>query len=369
MNILHVTAPAPVGGLERVVEGLASGHRRRGHRVALAAVLTPDGPEPAFLAAARAAGVEVHVLRIPGRGYLRERREIAALCSSFRPDVVHTHGYRSDVLDAAVARGHGAPAVTTVHGFTGGDWKNRVFERLQVRAFRRFDAVVAVSRPMVDQLVAAGVPRRVVHLVPNAWTSGATPLERAAARRALGLRPDGPVVGWAGRFSAEKAPELLVRAMPALGEPGPTVAMLGDGPRLTGARAVAARLGVGGRLVTPGLVPGAGSLLRAFDVFVLSSRTEGTPIVLFEAMAAGVPVVATRVGGVPDVVGSAEATLVPPGDPAALAAAIRAALDDPEAGRQRAAAARRRLETAFAAEPWLESYERVYGAVRRAPGP
>lgn len=142
--------------------------------------------------------------------------------------------------------------------------------------------------------------------------------------------------------------------------------MVGDGPDLARARALAVRLDVAARITWPGLVPGAGRLLPAFDVFVLSSRTEGTPIVLLEAIAAGVPVVATRVGGVPDVVGPAEALLVPSDDPGALAAAVRAVRADPDSAAVRVAAARRRLGAEFAEPSWLDRYETVYRALLRS---
>ena len=101
----------------------------------------------------------------------------------------------------------------------------------------------------------------------------------------------------------------------------------------------------------------------AFDVFVLSSHTEGTPIVLFEAMAAGVPIVASRVGGVPDVVSSAEAVLVPPGDPVALAEAIRSIYRDDAAARARAQRARGRLLADFTVPPWITRYDAIYRLV------
>ena len=104
-------------------------------------------------------------------------------------------------------------------------------------------------------------------------------------------------------------------------------------------------------------------MFAAFDVFVLSSRTEGTPIALFEAMAAGVPIVATRVGGVPDVVSPLEAALVPAEDPVALAAEIRAIYRDPATGQRRARAARARLERDFSVAPWLDRYEAIYRLV------
>jgi glycosyltransferase involved in cell wall biosynthesis len=365
LAILHVVAPAHVGGLERVVLALAAGHVRLGHRVSLAAVVTPGAPESLLVSGAREAGVAVHLIPVPGRAYLRERAAVRALCRSGRSDVVHTHGYRPDVVDGGVARRVGLPVVSTVHGFTGGDWKNRAYERLQVRAYRRFAAVVAVSRVQVGQLVASGLRPERVHLIPNAWMGGGAARDRAAARRALGLPAEGVVVGWVGRLSPEKGPDVLVRALATPGAPQVRVAVVGGGKMGAAVRAEAVQLGVADRIVWTGPVPGAAALLPAFDLLVLSSRTEGTPIVLFEAMAAGIPVVATRVGGVPDVVGEDGALLVPPGDPAALAAALDACLADPEAAAARVAAARQRLSAAYALDPWLRRYEDLYQGVRR----
>src|SRR5690606_17786654 len=112
--------------------------------------------------------------------------------------------------------------------------------------------------------------------------------------------------------------------------------------------------------------PDAGQLFPAFDAFVLSSRTEGTPIALFEAMAARVPIVATRVGGVPDVVTAAEAILVPSEDPRELAKAIRAVVADTGSARSRAAAAEDRLRTAYDVEPWVDRYVSIYENVQRS---
>ena len=151
-----------------MVRALAVGQRRAGIDVHVLAILEHlDHPFPAELLRE---GVGVTPLALPGRAYWRERRAVADLCSRLGADVLHTHGARVDVIDAGVARRLGISGVTTVHGFTGGGWKNRLYERLQRRAFRRIDAVVAVSRPLVDLLVDGGVARDRVHLVPNAWS-------------------------------------------------------------------------------------------------------------------------------------------------------------------------------------------------------
>jgi len=366
VRVLHILAPGAVGGLERVVQILAQGQARAGAEVHVAAVLDRANAGHPLLDALAAGGVTTHAIVLSGRGYWRERAAILELGGRVRPSVVHTHGYRADVVDAAAARRLGIPTVTTVHGFTGGDWKNRLYERLQRRAYRRFDAVVAVSRPLAEQLMGDDVPPQRVHYVPNAWPETVPPLDRAAARRALGLGQDGFLIGWVGRLSGEKGPDVLLDALVHLTDLPISASVIGGGreQRLLAVRAQ--RLGVERLVRWHGTVPDAGRWFAAFDVFVLSSRTEGTPMVLFEAMAAGVPIVATRVGGVPDVLSPAEAALIAPDDPAALAAEIRAVHREPAAAGERARRARERLRRDFTLPPWLGRYETIYRLVSRA---
>ena len=364
-KILHILAPGEVGGLESVVRALASGQQARGHAVAVAAIVDREAPEHPWIIAARAEGIPVHVCPVAPRAYHRERAEVARLCGSLGPEVVHTHGYRPDVLAGGVARRLGHATVTTVHGFTGGGVRNRLYEWLQVRAFRRFDAVVAVSRPLRDQLAAAGVPGEALHVIPNAYQGSLPLLGRAAARSALGLPREGYRLGWVGRLSQEKGVDVLIDALALARDLPLELSILGTGRESEALAARARAAGVGDRIRWHGTVPDAGRLFSAFDCFVLSSRTEGTPIVLFEAIAAGVPVIATAVGGVPDVVSGDEALLVGPSDAAALAGAIRAAHADPEAGAARARAARRRLDADFGVAEWLARYDAAYDAVTR----
>jgi glycosyltransferase involved in cell wall biosynthesis len=363
VSVLHVLAPSAFGGLEAVVQMLALGARGTAVVPRVAAVVSRGGAEHPFLAPLRGAGVEVFPVAVGPRAYLSERRAVAALCRRLEPDVVHSHGYRADVLDAPVAQRLQVPVVTTVHGFTGGDWKNRLYERLQRRALRRFDAVVAVSRALGELLVREGVGRERVAVLPNAWERSRQPLARDEARRLLGIPQDAVLVGWVGRMTREKGADVFLDAMARLADVPCLASCVGEGSDRAGLEARGAALGLAGRLRWHGLVPDAGRIFPAFDVFVLSSRTEGTPITLFEAMAAEVPVVATAVGGVPDVVSGGEALLTAPDNPVQLAAAIRSVLSDRAAAHVRAARARARLERDFAVGPWMARYEAVYRGV------
>jgi glycosyltransferase involved in cell wall biosynthesis len=363
-RILHVLAPASYGGLERVVECLALGQRARGHDVHVAALVDPKVAEPPLLPALREGGVQVVSLALASRAYAGALQQLLGTCRALGPYVLHSHGYVTDVL-AAVGKGRiAAPVVSSVHGFTGGDWKNRLYEWMQCRAYRRFEGVLAVSEKLAHDLVDRGVPARRLHVVPNAFPGMVAAHTKDGARRALGIPTDAFCIGWVGRVSREKGLDVLIDALPDLAGLPWQLTVVGDGLERDRLEKQAEESGFGPRVSWRGAVPQAYDLIPAFDVLVLSSRTEGTPMVLLEAMSLSVPVVATAVGGIPGVVSPAEALLVAPEDPAALATAIRSIHDHQTEARERALRARVRLETKFAMAGWLDRHDEVYDAVQ-----
>jgi glycosyltransferase involved in cell wall biosynthesis len=212
------------------------------------------------------------------------------------------------------------------------------------------------------------VPAARVYLAVNAFVPVLAPLTRARARAELGLAPEGTYAGWVGRLAREKGADVMLQALAHLA-PEVRLCIIGDGAERAALERLAERLRIRERVRWHGVVPDAARVLGAFDVVVVSSRREGTPIVLLEAMAAGTPVVTTRVGGIPDVVSPAEAMLVDADDPRGLAAAVAATLSDAAAAARRADAARVRLAHDFAVEPWLDRIDTVYdAAVRRVGG-
>ena len=368
LSIVHALAPAPFGGLETVLLHLATGLREAGEEITVAPILNSgDTEEHPFLRSLEQTGVRLEPVVIPGRGYLAERRGIRELLQRVRADVLHTHGYRPDVVDSGVASRAGIPRVTTVHGFTGGGRKNRLYEALQRRIFRRFDAVVAVSAKLEAELIASGIRKENVHLIRNAFPSTGPSVSRAEARRALGLPDDVPIVGWVGRLSPEKAPDVFLRAASAFLTSGRDVhfSVIGSGPELEHCRQFVSGHDLQRRIRLHGQVAGAGRLLPAFDVLALTSWTEGTPMVLLEAMAQSIPIVTTAVGGIPDILTSNEAQLIDSGDVAGIVKAIEALLDDPERARSMADAARSRLERDLAMDQWVERHIELYRSLAR----
>ena len=361
LRIAHVIAPGIVGGANTVVRLLSASQQALGHRVIVLTVVGPSEVGHPFLDELSSAGIAAIPVAVPTRGYAAERRRVRAILEEFTPSVVHTHGYRADVVDAPVARALGVPVVSTVHGFTGGGWKSQCYQWLQRRAFRHCDAVVVVSRPLVEEIAASGVGRDRIHCVPNAFKPAAGALRRDEARKALGLPERGHVVGWVGRLSREKGADVFLDAFAQmLSFVDATAVVIGDGAEREALERQAQRSGIGDRVRFRGALPQAERYFAAFDLFVLSSRTEGTPMVIFEGMAAAVPVVATRVGGVPDLLGDSPDRLVPSEDASALAAAMAKCARDPQAAAEQAIAARRRVETEHGVDQWCARYDRIY---------
>jgi len=357
LRILHLAAPAPFGGLEGVVRALAGGMARRDHQIRVAVLLPPDehGHGLEGLLQEDVALVEIRTHR---RGYLKQIDGVARELGRVPGTVLHCHGYHADVVGLRAARPRKSPTISTVHGYVGGSLRNRCYEWLDRRVLREFNRVIAVSRPLGDQLLASGIPNPKLLVIPNAYAPVGIPLSKAEARRELGLPTGGLVAGWVGRLAGEKGPDVFLEALAAA--PAWQASFIGSGPELSGLEARTRELGLENRVRFHSALPNAGSLLQAFDVVVISSRTEGTPLVLFEAMAAEVPVITSRVGGIPDVVGPDQALIIAPDSPQELVGALQAVEAQPGAASGRAANARRVLETRFAAGPWLDRYEAVY---------
>ncbi len=277
---------------------------------------------------------------------------LVALATSRRIEVVHAHEYKSDLLAFLLARRTGVAALATAHGWTGRSRRERlVYYPLDKRLLARFPHVVAVSSEIKRDLEAHGArPNRVSVFLntidPDMFRRTAS--RRDASRRALGCAADDVVIGAVGRLERQKRFDLLLEAFARLstGAPGTRLVVAGDGSLRGELASRAARLGVEDRVRFLGHRTDIVDLHHAFDLFVQSSDYEGTPNAVLEAMAMETPLVATDVGGTRELAAhGVHGLIVPPGDAAALADAIGRALGDPAAARQRAIAARRRVET------------------------
>lgn len=359
-DVWHLIAPAPFGGAESVVATLATSRQRAGRPTGVI-LLAPPGLHP-FAERLSSAGVPVVRIPVRGRDYRRQALAVTEVIGD-QPCVLHTHGYQGDVVGWWAARTTDAILVATNHGYVGGSLKNRTYEWIDRRVLRRFDAVIAVSTRNAERLLASGQPSSRLVVVPNGW-SGSDSLPAREARRRLGLSDGLPVVGWVGRLSHEKGIDQLLEAVAACRDIAFRVVVVGDGPERAAAETYVAAQGLEDCVRFLGARPAAAAEASAFDVLAISSRSEGLPMVMLEAIGAGAAIVAFAVGGIPEVLDADSAWLVPPGDVQALADALRQAISAPDEAQRRLHAAQRVINEKLGAERWVQEVESVYDLAR-----
>jgi glycosyltransferase involved in cell wall biosynthesis len=307
---------------------------------------------------------------------LRALAALVALLRRLRPHLVHARSAKARFVAPLAARLARVPVtLQTVHGWSFNnavDRRRPVFVKIERLARRLCDATVLVSQQDLAEGVALGV------LPPDAVPSGEavvirsgvdltaiTPLAAPARRQlraALGVSDARPVVSLVQRLSPPKTPLVFVQALPRIlaERPDAVAWIVGDGPLRTAVERAVAEGGMAARVAFLGLRKDVPDLLAASDVVVHSSLREGLPRVVLEALAVGTPLVATAVGGVPDVVDDrVSGLLVPPEDPAALAGAVLATLADPEAAARRARTGRAGI-SAFSARQMLDEQHALY---------
>ena len=298
----------------------------------------------------REAGVDFIGLRRASKLDLSAWRPLLRLLRDERVDVIHAHMFGSNVMGVALGRLARVPVVVA-HEQTW-NYEGRPLRRLLDRQLiaRFSDAFVAVSSADRRRMIEVeGIPPGDIVLIPNAVPSS-EPAEGGAVRAELGIDPGAPVVGLVAMLRPQKAIEVLIDATAILRDrfPDLRVVLVGDGDARPAIEARIAELGISEHVLLPGQREDVAELIASFDVATLCSDFEGTPLALLEYMGAARPIVATRVGGVPDLVDDGtEAVLVPPRDPAALAEAIGGLLADRERAAELGARARERRRAEF----------------------
>lgn len=323
-----------------------------------------------------AAGIPVRNLSLRSLksfDYIREGRALARHLRDRRTHVFHAHDSYGNLIGVPWARIARVPGVIASrrwyrsHFQTGHGTGNRVAFRLAHR--------VLTNAPSVASHLAReeGVPREKIRVVPNFLDEAAfedvSPGEAAQFRAELGIPNDARVIGIVAQLRPEKDHLTLVEAAAAIADrhPDAHVVLVGEGERREAIEVRRDALGLAGRVHLAGLRRGPGNLHRFFDISVLCSRSEALSNSILEAMAAGRPVVATRVGGNPDaVVHDETGLLVPPGDAWALGEALARLLSDPAAARALGDAGRRRARSEYTVDAAMGALERVYAEVRPA---
>jgi glycosyltransferase involved in cell wall biosynthesis len=307
--------------------------------------------------------------------------QLIDIVRDFRPDIVHTHMAKAGTLGRAAAvfynrtagRRQRARIVHTYHGHVLEGYfspaKTRLFVGIERQLARGTDRIIAISPQIRSELLdehRIGVSDQ-YRVVPLGFDldalSGIDDARRAAARTALGLAPDAHVVTTVGRLTAIKQHDLFLRCAQKIGaaDRSSIFLVVGDGDLRPALEDTARSLGIGDRTRFLGWRRDLDTIYGASDVFLLTSRNEGTPVALIESLAAGVPGVATRVGGVSDVVDSDEVgRLAPPGDVDALADHVVGLLADDGLRRRIGAAGRRSVRARYGLDRLVDDVDRLY---------
>jgi glycosyltransferase involved in cell wall biosynthesis len=364
MRVVHLMASPFFGGPERQMLGLAR-HLPQDVRSTYLS-FAENGLALPFIDEVRRQGFEGIVLRGNFPHVAASVREVAREVKRLRADVLCCSGYKPDVIGWGAARLTGVPVVSVSHGWTAATWKVRRYEALDRKLLRWMDAVVCVSRGQAEKVRRAGVPEAILAVIQNAVGGDAFTTPDAATRAEMAGWFDEPpqwIVGAAGRFSPEKGFAVLVEAAASVTRTHPQAGfvLFGDGPLRTDLEQRIAERGLLGRFVLAGFREDLGRFLPNLDLGVLSSFSEGLPVILLESAAAGVPVVATSVGGIPEVIQDGETGfLVPSGDAGSLASRIRDLLDNGAHRQAMGRAARERVRREFSFSTMGQRYYEVF---------
>ena len=334
MLVVHLAASPFVGGPEAQMLGLVAAMPSP-HRSAVLS-FSERGRCQALLNAARVLGAEVVELRSNAPRYRASVHEIAKHLRRLRADVLCCHGYKPDILGLFAAKRAGIPVISVSHGWTAATWKVRLNEAVDRLSLRGMDRVVCVSEAQAKRVRNAGVSSTRAVVIHNAidtqrYVACADPDDREQLL-SLFKSPPRILIGSAGRLSPEKGYSVLVESAARVLRENPNAGFLhfGEGVSRPEVERKIAELGLKERFILGGFRSDLPRILPHFDLFVLPSFTEGLPCAVLEAFAGGVPVVATAVGGTPEVVADGiNGRLVPPRNPVVLAQAILEMIADP----------------------------------------
>lgn len=370
LSIVILIDSLDVGGAQRLIDlqvrAMAKGH----HHIR---VVNLAGAS-ALSATLRDSGVEVVDL---GQARLRDVAaflRLRGLLLQWRPDIIHAHLIHATLAGALLKSLTGAALVVTLHSEEAnrGSLVAQIKNGLERIALRQVADRVIACGPQVARWQGERLGERAIDIIPNRIppASPLAPDQREALRGGLGCGPQDLICLAAGRLTRQKGFDILVRAFGRLapGHPAAKLIVAGDGEDRAALADLVRATGTSSSVRWLGARSDVARLMACADIFVLSSRWEGLPLVLLEAMTAGLPIVATEVGDVATVAGGNAALLVPPGDDAALAEALSKLLDRADLRADLGAAARRRVRPFTDVSGFLDELMRVYGLAHPAGG-
>lgn len=303
MNVFHLISSSGFFGAEGVLTTLAQGFNRGTDKAAVGIIVDDRRPSSAQPLIRRLTELNIpyYLLRSRGRIDFSTVNQLKTHLNAFGADIIHSHNYKSDII---AWLGHtGRPIISTAHGFTDVTQQVTFYERLDRLILRLFfNRVVVVTDKLLPNFPQK--KRRVIRNGLDLSRFRADTRQRETVRRNYGITNDQILVATVGRLSKEKNQDLLIRAALRIAPYQPKLRFLiaGSGPEEAKLKELIRQKGGENNIIMAGQVDDIAPLYQAMDIFVLCSLTEGVPLTILEAMAARVPVITTRVGGIPEII-------------------------------------------------------------------
>ena len=363
INVLQFICPSGYFGAERWIVALANNLDKQVVRTDLLVYnAQSDSSDELIDCFSSTGGCAFHVLE-KGRIDLIAVSRICKLVRERKIDLIHTHGYKSDIIGWIVARLTGVHCVSTPHGFgCVADRKLRIYNRLDVMVLKKFDCVVPLSKKLRGELLAYGLDGKDMEYIPNGVDLKAIDTKHADDDFLAEL--DGKkLIGFSGRLIREKNIEDLIGAFSNICDQFPSahVLIIGNGEHLSVLKALSQSLELEHRIHFLGYKDNALSFVRLLDIFVMTSISEGIPRSMMEAMALNVPVVAYDIPGVDQLITDRKTGLLAPlYDQKQLASLMSLMLTDRELALRLSSAGRRHIEAEFSASSMATLYTSLY---------
>lgn len=364
IRVLHLGSPTGLYGAERWILALIRYLAPEEVESVVGTIKDVPGPEPALCRQARQLGAPTCVFEAHGKLSLGAVKALAHYIRDNAIDILHTHGYKSDLLGLCAARLGGCRAVSTPHGWSvNAGLKLQAYEALDRIVLGLFDAVAPLSDELYAGLAGGWWRPRMLRLIRNGVDLSEVDEPGEVAEVMPGRQGTGGSrrIGYVGQLIPRKGVETLVRAFARLQIPGKELHVVGDGPERPTLERLANSLGEGERVRFLGYRQDRMALLKSFEAFVLPSSLEGIPRCVLESMAAGVPVVASDIPGCRSVMQhDVTGLLFPPGDVASLTGCLERLLADEELQKSLAARARALVRSEFSAQTMAAHYVQLY---------
>ena len=365
IKILHLNAPAGIGGAETYLLTLAKNINRQKFDLVLGVFLDKQNSGNMFWREAEKLGLPLAPIRFKKPYDLSQIQDLYRIVKKQHPDIIHTHNYKPNILGFLVAKPFGIATVATVHGLYSGENKFRTVDWVSLMLLRSFDWTIAVSDQIKEKLKTMKIPPEKIKTIRNVPYINNEEYSSCWSkfREEIGIGPNIKIIGFIGRLEPVKGCFQFIQAGSILAKRIQNICLviIGDGSERESLEREVKQVGLENKVYFCGFRHDTAIVYKSLDLYVLPSLNEGIPLTLLEAMFYGVPVIASCVGGVPEVIQHrVNGILVRPNDPNALAESILEALNNSNETTKRIVEAKKTILNEFDVQKWIEKIQNIY---------